>query len=568
MSDDVRELRLVALTEDGHLDGAALAHVREIASGSATSAAAAVKAILPSREDVAAKLDAATFNEYIARNPAGGGNSSTPDANTPAAVQDNGDGTATIGSIRVPALVSGRFTASGRTAVLSAAQTGASYNVCSPEFGADPTGAQDSTAAIQAAIDQAAAAGGGAVKIPAGTYTVTYPFIQLKGYVTVYGEGRSTRIIATDERTVKETTGVFHTGTYATRLQDSECSRFGVHSLFIKTRSPEKRHSAPIPKICGIVYNTDLGPGPADPDAVPVLRNIEIWDTHIGVAVLGNDDQGGIFENVRIRHTLKQGMLVGKSSTHPEYGQVPGGPGAADNDLVGVDVSGANMDITGGCAGIEIYTSQTRLTNCKSWYNKRRRPWQDIYGLTTPLLSSSGALAGDYVTPGAEVTAGVSRNREHQHDGAGIYVKSTKNTFTACLSQENGGHGFVVEWGKNIFNGCISESSSWTDCVSLAARTHEAADFYICNDAQHSIFLGCRAESARKNTGGALYGFYIETYMKNLRVSNCMAQNHPVGANGKSGGLCIGSDVKENVRVEVDDEFVSTLARDRAVSER
>lgn len=39
-------------------------------------------------------------------------------------------------------------------------------------FGADPTGATDSTAAIQAAIDAASAAGGGIVHLPAGTYLV------------------------------------------------------------------------------------------------------------------------------------------------------------------------------------------------------------------------------------------------------------------------------------------------------------------------------------------------------------------------------------------------------------
>jgi Endopolygalacturonase len=42
-------------------------------------------------------------------------------------------------------------------------------------YGADPTGATDSTAAIQAAIDAAGAAGGGVVYLPAGTYKVAPP---------------------------------------------------------------------------------------------------------------------------------------------------------------------------------------------------------------------------------------------------------------------------------------------------------------------------------------------------------------------------------------------------------
>ncbi|WP_158279808.1 glycosyl hydrolase family 28-related protein [Coraliomargarita sinensis] len=46
------------------------------------------------------------------------------------------------------------------------------YNVTDPAYGADPTDANDDTAAIQAAIDDAAAAGGGVIYLPAGTYRV------------------------------------------------------------------------------------------------------------------------------------------------------------------------------------------------------------------------------------------------------------------------------------------------------------------------------------------------------------------------------------------------------------
>jgi len=50
--------------------------------------------------------------------------------------------------------------------------TGPEWVVTDTPFGADPTGVEDSTAAIQAAIDTAGAAGGGVVKLPAGTYRV------------------------------------------------------------------------------------------------------------------------------------------------------------------------------------------------------------------------------------------------------------------------------------------------------------------------------------------------------------------------------------------------------------
>ncbi len=50
--------------------------------------------------------------------------------------------------------------------------TGPIFDVTDPAYGADPTGASDSTAAIRAAIDAAASAGGGVVYLPAGSYAV------------------------------------------------------------------------------------------------------------------------------------------------------------------------------------------------------------------------------------------------------------------------------------------------------------------------------------------------------------------------------------------------------------
>ena len=61
----------------------------------------------------------------------------------------------------VPVLTDGRFTGRGLDAA-RAVQTGVAYDVCSPDFGADPTGKRDSTNAIQSAINKAYAAGGGA----------------------------------------------------------------------------------------------------------------------------------------------------------------------------------------------------------------------------------------------------------------------------------------------------------------------------------------------------------------------------------------------------------------------
>ena len=51
--------------------------------------------------------------------------------------------------------------------------TGPIFNVTDAPYGADPTGASDSTVAIQSAIDAAASAGGGVVYLPAGNYSIS-----------------------------------------------------------------------------------------------------------------------------------------------------------------------------------------------------------------------------------------------------------------------------------------------------------------------------------------------------------------------------------------------------------
>jgi hypothetical protein len=61
------------------------------------------------------------------------------------------------------------------------------YNV--KEFGADGTGAQDSTAAVQAALAKAGAEGGGVVYFPRGRYQVS-EMLSVPRFTLLHGEGR------------------------------------------------------------------------------------------------------------------------------------------------------------------------------------------------------------------------------------------------------------------------------------------------------------------------------------------------------------------------------------------
>ena len=385
-----------------------------------------------------------------------------------------------------------------------------SVNVLDAPYRADPTGAQDSTKAIQDAVDAVAALGGGAVFIPGGIYKVSYPFIQLKGFVQVYGEGTATQIVATTDKTIVKKTGVFHTGTYEERLQDPTCLRFGVSNLMIRSRKSGIQHQQWIPNLCGICFNTDLGKDPADPDAVPTLNFLEIWGMETGAAIIGIDDQAMKVFSLKTRHCGQSGLLVGKPVGHPE-----GTGGAADNKFFGADIGGSNQSKS-GYAGIEVWTSQTKFSLSTSWYTHRAAPFADLYALPT------GSTAGQDVAAGAPSTA----NRRNQKDGAGWYIRATKCAFVECEAQENGGHGFIVAYGDNVLSECRAESSSYKGTVTAPAKINEASDFYVLNEGTDGTVLNaCTSRSARKADGGARWSYYVETWFKGLAIVNCVSRD-------------------------------------------
>lgn len=464
----------------------------------------------------------------------------------------------------VPTLSSGRLTGAGLEAA-QAVYTGASLNAASPDFGADPYGLKDSTDAIQKAIDKAHELGGGSVFLPSGTYKVSYPFLKMKGKVRVHGAGEGTRVFATADTQVPEMTGVFHTGTYNTREQDPALVRFGVENLMILARNGSlAQHEEPIPNVCGIIWNTDLGTDSVEPDARPTLSNVEIWDMDMGAAILGRDDQEMVSVNLKIRQTLKAGIQIGKHPEHPEMkAGAPGGAGGADNKFIALNVGGANKETGGLHAGVEIYTSQVTFDTCKVWYSRRTLPWQDIYGRpTTPELTQEGALAGAYEEISGEEAWENPKNRDKLFAGAGWFIKGTKNKFIGCEAQDNGGHGWVIQWGKNTFSECSAESSSYTDTLGGAARTYEAADFYICNGASNSLMIGCTAESPRAKTSSARWGFFIESWFSNLRIEQAQAREHPKNQAGEPRAVRIGKDMREGCVIDVNNIYRSTLRRD------
>lgn len=372
--------------------------------------------------------------------------------------------------------------------------------------GADPTGAADSTAAINQAIRRVHEAGGGTVHLPAGSYRVSTPFIELLGGVHLQGAGRESTIIFADTGAgAEQKTAIIHAGTWFTPRVGKDNLLMGVSDLWIKSSHARPSHVSSAtprpgqdgmnPNIGGILLNTELGDNPPEPDGAHRIENVLIWDVAFGMAVLGLDDQGCQLRNVRVRRTLGPGVVIGKSPEH--ITSVTAGRreiGAADNILDAVDVSGAN--IAGGTsAGFEIYATNTTLIGCKSWYNRR-----SIHGI-------EGKPGGIWDT---------SNMHRFTAAGAGFFIRGGRNMLASCTAQENGGHGVVIVGHSSQVTGCRSASSSWHDCVSGEAKAGEAADFFITNWAHHLILSSNIAQAEYKGKN-AKYGFAIEKWSHDIQ---------------------------------------------------
>lgn len=373
--------------------------------------------------------------------------------------------------------------------------------------GADPTGAVDSTAAINQAIRRVHEAGGGTVHLPAGSYKVSAPFVELLGGVHLQGAGReSTIIFAGTGAGAEQKTAIIHAGSWFTPRVGKDNLLMGVSDLWIKSSHPRPSHVSSAtprpgqdgmhPNIGGILLHTELGDNPAEPDGAHRIENVLIWDTAFGVAVLGLDDQGCQLRNVRVRRTLGPGVVIGKSPEH--ITSVTAGRreiGAADNILDGVDVSGAN--IAGGTnAGFEIYATNSTLIGCKSWYNRRS-------------------------------------------------IRGGRNIIASCTAQENGGHGVVIVGHSSQVTGCRSASSSWHDCVSGEAKPAEAADFFVTNWAHHLIFSNNIAQAEYKGKTPR-YGFAIEKWAHDISGTSNMTVDIPTPHRATDMGAAVKLEINTN----------------------
>lgn len=344
-------------------------------------------------------------------------------------------------------------------------------DVTQSPYAADKTGAVDARAVIQQAINDVSALGGGVVIIPPGTYAIGSPGLQGAPNVWVRGAGKeSTLLQATG--TWSSEAGIFNIGTLATA---ANVWRFHVSHMWLKGTAGSGFASLPPSNISGIILNS--GSVTWDSDACHHFHDLLLWDFDRGIVVYGVDDQAINFERIRIRHTLRQGVLVGKED---------GSGGGADCYYAFMDVSSGNQQAGGTYSGWEIYGTNNQFVLCGSWYHKR----------------ATAFVAGqDY------------------KDGAGWFIKGTRNAFTGCQAQDNAGYGFLLRLGKNVFEGCRADSNNYLDNISGSAGQYECSGWYITASASDVVITGAQAYNRSSYSQLQKNGFTIDATTRNVYLT-------------------------------------------------
>lgn len=363
------------------------------------------------------------------------------------------------------------------------------YNVAEAPYNADRTGATDAAPAIQQAIDDANTAGGGVVYIPDGDYLINYNSnvaglgvaggLQLYRNIWLKGEGVGSRLIPSG--TWLTEAGVVGIGDVATSRGANTIYNVRISDLFIKRGVGPLTSAASIPNTVAVLFNTDNGASVLEPDAAHRVHDLLIWDMDSGIKILGTDDQAMIVQRIRGRRFRSIGVQVGRSD---------GSGGGPDNYFAFLDFSSAGG--TANSAVFEIYAANCHFVSCKAWYAKRRTAF------------ASGAT---------------------YKDGAGWYIRGTRNTFTSCEAQDNGGHGFLLSYGKNTLVGCIADSNSYYDTVTAPATVNQCSGFYISSGASMTNVDSALSFSRSASHIDQKHGVYIESGVRNIRVTGQMFDN-------------------------------------------
>ena len=295
-------------------------------------------------------------------------------------------------------------------------------------FGADPTGAADSTTAIQDALN-AIPAGGGVVYVPSGTYKVSST-LTAGSITTLQGDGSSTVLSAA---------GTSFSGSYMIELANPASTyQVAVRDLYL---IPGTLSGSTLSGPGGIqIDNTGWSGGTTTiiGDTLHTLENVTVFNA-------GGD--GFHFDN-HVREMRVRGCKNYRSAGYGFYiGPGTGSGGCTDSHFT---------DCTSGFAenhGFYVAGSNNMFTACKSFASGN-----NYY---------SGAIGTTEC--GFEITGS----------------NASVNVFDGCSAQQNGLHGFDLQSVQQVaVVGCESDSNGAGSGVTIGAGIN-------INTAVSCTIIGC-----------------------------------------------------------------------------
>ncbi|KKM03155.1 hypothetical protein LCGC14_1777270 [marine sediment metagenome] len=401
-------------------------------------------------------------------------------------------------------------------------RSGLVFNVKDPDFGALGDGTTDDTAAIQAAIDAANAAGGGIVFLPPATYSVAAttaatPVFTGRSNVTIEGGGRTTVITPTAAVAIED---VFH---FASR------TNFGVRDLKIDLSVETSAFEAGGFGI-KILNNSNNF----------TLQNLQVVRTNSATfagtdgiylsAETGEVIEWGQISNIYLEGLGRQGLTLNQGCEHLTVSDIHGKDINANNgSLVHLEVGGSNpankYNTISNCSAKNCSQASTLIGNLEH---------NTVSNFTAfdcqAIAFNIGGAAGRVNIGNRYIGCTVKTSVGTGFDVAGAGVSNAQ--LIGCYAENCGGSGIIAGAAHTLVTG-----ATVIDCSTTLGgiRTDTGTDpVTIVGAVVRGITEAAGVHIESSATGCIVSGIETENCLQGVRASGPNTQVSNVFADGNS----------------------------------